>query len=126
MSVFFLKHRPQRVADLDLPEVVKSITMILESKDRPQSFLFAGPKGSGKTSAARLLARALNCEKKEGIEPCNKCDNCRELLRGASVDVVEMDAASNRGIDDVRVMKERAYLSPSKLKFKVFVIDEAH
>jgi len=126
MSVFFLKHRPQRVADLDLPEVAKSMTMILESKDRPQSFLFAGPKGSGKTSAARILARALNCEKKEGVEPCGKCDNCRELLRGASVDVVEMDAASNRGIDDVRVIKERAFLSPSKLKFKVFVIDEAH
>lgn len=126
MSVFHLKHRPAKVAELDLPEVSKALTLILSKKGGQQSFLFAGPRGLGKTSAARILARAVNCLKPVGIEPCGKCANCKEILAGSSIDVIEIDGASNRGIDDVRVIKERSYLLPSKLVIKVFVIDEVH
>jgi len=126
MSVFHLKYRPQRISDLDLLRVSESLTKILKSKEIPQSFLFSGPKGSGKTSAARIVARAVNCLKPEGIEPCNVCENCVEILRGSSMDIIEIDAASNRGIDDIRLLKDRAYLLPSKLKVKVFIVDEVH
>ncbi|MFA5828282.1 MAG: DNA polymerase III subunit gamma/tau [Candidatus Shapirobacteria bacterium] len=126
MSVFHLKYRPQRISDLDLLRVGGSLTKILKSKDTPQAFLFSGPKGSGKTSAARIMARAVNCLKPQGVEPCNICENCEEISRGSSMDIIEIDAASNRGIDDIRVLKDRAYLLPSKLKQKVFIIDEVH
>ena len=126
MSVFYLKHRPRKISELDLPEVSKTLTVILTSKERPGSFLLAGPKGSGKTSAARLLAKSVNCEKPMGIEACGKCGNCIEIEAGKSMDIIEIDGASNRGIDDMRLIKERAYLLPSKLKIKVFVIDEVH
>jgi len=126
MSVFHLKYRPQRISDLDLSRVGETLSKILKSKDIPQSFLFSGPKGSGKTSAARIVARAVNCLNPEGIEPCNVCENCVEILKGSSMDIVEIDAASNRGIDDIRMLKDRAYLMPSKLKVKVFIVDEVH
>jgi DNA polymerase III subunit gamma/tau len=126
MSVFHLKYRPQKFSDLDLVEVSKSLKKILSGKEIPQSFLFAGPKGAGKTSAARILARAVNCSDLKNGEPCGKCDNCQEILRGSSIDVIEIDAASNRGIEDVRALKDKAYLLPSKLSKKVFIVDEVH
>lgn len=126
MAVFHLKYRPLKIADLDLADVAETLTKILKSDEIPQSFLFAGPKGAGKTSAARILARAVNCKDKDGVEPCGKCANCKEILNGSSLDIIEIDAASNRGIDDVRVLKEKAYLLPSKLSKKVFIIDEVH
>lgn len=126
MNVFHLKYRPQKIEELDLKEVSSILEKILSEKEIPQSFLFAGPKGSGKTSAARIVARAVNCLKPNGIEPCGKCENCLEILNGSSIDIIEIDAASNRGIDDVRVLKEKSYLLPSKLKKKVFIIDEVH
>lgn len=126
MSVFHLKYRPNKISELDLVDVGETLRNFLKAKDIPQSFLFSGPKGSGKTSAARILARAINCtDRKEG-EPCNVCENCKEILNGRSIDILEMDAASNRGIEDVRNLKDKAYLSPSKLKYKVFIIDEVH
>ncbi len=126
MSVFHLKYRPQRIADLDSVEVVEVLTRILEGGDIPPAFLFTGPKGAGKTSAARILARAVNCQKKKGIEPCGECDNCIEVGGGRSIDVLEIDAASNRGVDDARSLREKAVLLPSKLKTKVFIVDEVH
>ena len=126
MSVFHLKYRPAKISELDLAEVADTLRNFLRSNDTPQSFLFSGPKGSGKTSAARILARAINCEDRKDGEPCNRCENCQEILKGGSIDILEMDAASNRGIEDVRNLKDKAYLSPSKLKFKVFIIDEVH
>jgi DNA polymerase-3 subunit gamma/tau len=126
MSVFHLKYRPGSVADLDLIDVSEKLSKILASKEIPQAYLLAGPKGSGKTSAARVMARVLNCLKPNGIEPCNECANCKEILGGSSIDIIEIDAASNRGIDDIRSLKDKAYFLPSKLKNKVFVIDEVH
>lgn len=126
MSVFHLKYRPQRIRDLDLPEVSEKLKKLLEAREIPHTWLFAGPKGCGKTSAARIMARAVNCLKPIGVEPCNECINCKEILKGNSLDILEIDAASNRGIDDVRGLKEGAYLSPSRLKKKVMIIDEVH
>ncbi len=126
MSVFHLKYRPQKFSDLDLVEVSETLKNILSAKEVPQSFLFTGPKGAGKTSAARILARAVNCQHLKNKEPCGECENCQEILKGNSIDVVEIDAASNRGIEDIRALKDKAYLLPSKLAKKVFIIDEVH
>lgn len=126
MSVFHLKYRPLKLSDLDSSTVVKGLVNILSAKEIPQALLFAGPKGAGKTSAARIVARSLNCQSPEGVDPCGKCDNCKEILSGNSLDVIEIDAASNRGIDEARSLKDKAYLSPARLKKKVFVIDEVH
>ncbi len=126
MSVFHLKYRPQKISDLDSVEVSASLKKIVLSQEMPQAFLFAGPKGAGKTSAARIMARAVNCENPKDGEPCGKCDNCKEVMKGSCIDVIEIDAASNRGIEEARDLKEKAYLLPSKLPKKVFIIDEVH
>jgi DNA polymerase-3 subunit gamma/tau len=126
MSVFHLKYRPKKFGDLDLKDVAAKLVKIFEQKDIPQSFLLAGPKGSGKTSAARIIARVVNCDKPINGEPCDKCSNCKEIENGNSIDVIEIDAASNRGIEDIRGLKENSYLLPVALKRKVFIIDEVH
>ncbi|MFA6008101.1 MAG: DNA polymerase III subunit gamma/tau, partial [Candidatus Shapirobacteria bacterium] len=126
MAVFHLKYRPKKVTELDLPEVSDRIRSIISSESDFQSLLLAGPKGSGKTSAARILAKAVNCLDLQKGEPCGECANCLEIEKGNSLDIMEIDAASNRGIDDIRTLKENAYLSPIKLKKKIFIIDEVH
>lgn len=126
MAVFHLKYRPTKFSELDLSDVADELVKILQAKDGPQAFLLAGPKGSGKTSAARIIARAVNCLKPDGVEPCGQCVNCKEITRGNSLDVMEIDAASNRGIDDIRTLRDNVYLLPSRLKRKIFIIDEVH
>jgi DNA polymerase-3 subunit gamma/tau len=109
--------------------VRQQLTDILSSGRMPHAFLFAGPKGLGKTSAARILAKAINCtgkRKADDFEPCNKCDICLSINNGSSLDLIEIDAASNRGIDDIRQLRERIKLAPSKASHKVYVIDEVH
>jgi len=124
--VYFLKYRPQTISELDLASVRKQLEKVLKKGDLPQAFLFAGPKGAGKTSAARIMAKAVNCQKPKGFEPCNKCSSCIEISNGSSLDVIEIDAASNRGIDDIRQLKERVSLAPVSGKCKVYIIDEVH
>jgi len=126
MSVFHLKYRPKKFGDLDLRDVASKLTKIFDQKDIPQSFLLTGPKGSGKTSAARIIARIVNCDKPADGEPCGKCLSCKETENDNSIDVIEIDAASNRCIDDIRGLKENSYLLPVALKKKVFIIDEVH
>ena len=126
MSVFHLKYRPAKFSDLDLTDVAESLKKYLSGKDIPQSFLFSGPKGAGKTSAARILAKAVNCTDLKDGEPCGECDNCKEIAKGGSMDIIEIDGASNRRIEDMRDLKDKAYLLPSKLNKKVFIIDEVH
>jgi DNA polymerase III subunit gamma/tau len=126
MPVFHLKYRPKKFSELDLVDVAKKLKSLIETKEMPQSFLFSGPKGAGKTSAARILAKTINCVSRQDGEPCGKCDNCKEIDGSRVTDIIEMDAASNRGIEDVRNLKEKAYLSPTKLTYKVFIIDEVH
>lgn len=122
----YLKYRPQKVSELDLTSVRETLGKILLSKNIPHAFLFSGPKGTGKTSSARILAKALNCEYPKNGEPCGKCDQCLSIAKSSNIDVIEMDAASNRGIDDIRVLRENIKLAPARAKRKIYIIDEAH
>lgn len=122
----YLKYRPQTIEELDLASVRESLKKVLKSESIPHAFLFAGPRGAGKTSAARILAKALNCVNLKDGEPCNECEQCRAINAGNHVDIIEMDAASNRGIDDIRALRESVGLSPQSAKKKVYIIDEAH
>lgn len=92
----------------------------------PHAFLFNGPKGTGKTSAARIIAKTLNCLKLEKNVPCDKCDNCLSIRQGSFMDVMEIDAASNRGIDEIRELREKIRLAPVSGKNKIYIIDEVH
>jgi len=125
---FYLKYRLQKIEELDLKEVRESLKRIIKSGKISHAFLFSGPKGSGKTSAARILAKVVNCEKrrKNSIEPCNKCEQCTLITKGSNLDVIELDAASHRGIDDIRTLRDAVKLAPARAEKKVYIIDEAH
>lgn len=123
---FNLKYRPQKFADLDLDSLREGLAKVLKSGRVPQAFLLSGPRGTGKTSAARIIAKAVNCTNKEGFEPCNKCEQCRSITVGTNLDVLEIDAASSRGIDDIRDLREKIKLAPSFASRKVYIIDEVH
>lgn len=125
--VFYRKYRPQIIDDLDSAAVRDTLKSVLQ-KNTPHAFLFTGPKGLGKTSTARIIAKAINCTgKKEGvIEPCNLCEQCLSIMKNTNVDILEIDAASNRGIDEIRDLKEKIRLAPVSSKKKVYIIDEVH
>ena len=125
---FFLKYRPQKISQLGLSEIRDSLSRIFQSDRIPQSFLFVGNKGTGKASAARIVAKIVNCQKRKSgdPEPCNQCPACLSVQNGSAIDISEIDAASNRGIDDIRSLREQVRLMPAQLKYKVYIIDEVH
>lgn len=128
-EVIYRKYRPQKFKDLIGQEHVRRTIENEVATDKiAHAYLFTGPRGIGKTTAARLLAKAVNClERQPGeSEPCGKCTNCRQLIDGRFLDLIEIDAASNRGINEIRELRERVRYSPSSAKFKVFIIDEVH
>lgn len=127
--VFYRKYRPKTFSEVINQKIVlKVLTNGIKKNQLSHAYLFAGPRGTGKTTVARLLAKSLNCEnRKEGTyEPCNKCNSCIEINENRSLDLIEIDAASNRGIDDIRALKENIKFPPVKSRYKIFIIDEAH
>jgi DNA polymerase-3 subunit gamma/tau len=121
------KYRPQQFGEMSGQQhVVRTLSNALKSGQLAHAFLFTGPRGVGKTTTARLVAKALNCEKGPTAEPCGACTPCVEIAEGRAVDVVEIDAASNNGVDNVRDIVEAVKYRPARDRYKVFVVDEVH
>src|SRR3990167_4943059 len=129
--VFYLKYRPRKISELDSLVLREKLGEVLKGKipDKiPHAFLFTGPKGLGKTSTARIIAKSINCTSRKGseFEPCNRCSSCKSIDNGSNLDVLEIDGASNRGIDEIRDLREKIRLSPVSAKKKIYIIDEIH
>ena len=121
------KYRPQTFADLTGQEhVSRTLQNAIETERVAHAFLFTGARGVGKTSSARILAKALNCELGPAAEPCNACPLCKEITDGSSTDVLEIDGASNTGVDDVRELRDNSRYLPSHSRYKIYIIDEVH
>ena len=126
-QVFYRKWRPQTFSEVAGQEhVIQTLLNAIKSGRIAHAYLFCGPRGSGKTSTARILAKAVNCQSPVDGEPCNKCDSCLSVNKGNALDIIEIDEASNRGIDDMNDLKERVNYSPNILRYKVYIIDEVH
>ena len=121
------KYRPQTFDEVVGQEhITRTLKNALESKRIAHAYLFSGQRGTGKTSVARILSKALNCTESKDGNPCNKCDSCAEIMEGNSPDVIEIDGASTTGIDNIRELIENSRFMPVKNKVKVYIIDEVH
>ncbi len=125
--VLYRKYRPKSFSDvIGQDHVVRTLKNAIKSDNVSHAYLFTGPRGTGKTTMARLLAKAVNCLDDSDPEPCNTCSACKTIGDGKAVDLIEIDAASHRGIDEIRELREGIKFSPNELKYKVYIIDESH
>src|SRR5437879_4201836 len=126
-TVLARRYRPQQFADLVGQEpVAQALANAIESGRVAHAYLFTGARGVGKTSTARILAKALNCAQGPTRTPCDKCEICQSIASGEDVDVIEMDAASNRGIDEIREIRQTVRSRPSRSRYKIYIVDEVH
>ena len=125
----YRRYRPETFREvIGQDHVTEPLRAALANNRVNHAYLFSGPRGCGKTTSARILARALNCDQAPVADPCGECDSCRDLARGGpgSIDVIEIDAASHGGVDDARDLREKAFFAPVRSRYKVYIIDEAH
>jgi DNA polymerase III subunit gamma/tau len=126
-TTLYRKYRPATFSEvIGQKHVVQTLKNAVKSGRIGQAYLFAGPRGTGKTSIARIFAKTINCKHLKNSEPCLKCDACKNILDNRALDIIEIDAASNTGVDNIRELRETVKLPPSSLKYKVYIIDEVH